>query len=547
MIRATDDWPPKYTLEFKVRQKLFYRTIKKKEYIYGSKMFYKDYPADFINDWCLTYDPRNAATSKPTIMPFILFKRQKEFIQFLQECLRDQQSGLVEKTRDVGITWLCCGFSVWLWLFTPGASVGWGSRKEALVDRIGDPDSIFEKMRMIIRYLPKYFLPKKFNVDKDTSYMKMVNPENSATITGEAGDNIGRGGRKLIYFKDESAHYERPEKIEAALSHNTNVQIDLSSVNGSSNIFARRRRAGIDWKPGENIERGKTRVFVFDWRDHPDKTQEWYNKRKITAKNEGLSHIFAQEVDRDYSSSVAGIVIKPKWIRAAIDADLSQQLMSFRLLEGKKIAALDVADEGGDKNAYVIRKGLVCFGAEYWGEGDTGKTTKRAIRLMKNAGCRELQYDSIGVGSGIKASVNLLKERGDIEFFSKTKFVKWNAGSKVINGEQRIIKRDKETPKNVDFYSNLKAQAWWSLRTRFEKTYNYMVMGQKYPEDELISIRSSIPVLEELVRELSQPTYSTNSQGKIVIDKAPAGSTSPNLADAFVMCFFPLKGKKVII
>jgi len=78
MIRATDDWPPKYTLEFKVRQKLFYRTIKKKEYIYGSKMFYKDYPADFINDWCLTYDPRNAATSKPTIMPFILFKRQKE-------------------------------------------------------------------------------------------------------------------------------------------------------------------------------------------------------------------------------------------------------------------------------------------------------------------------------------------------------------------------------------------------------------------------------------------------------------------------------------
>ena len=28
--------------------------------------------------------------------------------------------------------------------------------------------------------------------------------------------SIGRGGRKLIYFKDESAHYEHPEMIEAA-------------------------------------------------------------------------------------------------------------------------------------------------------------------------------------------------------------------------------------------------------------------------------------------------------------------------------------------
>jgi hypothetical protein len=48
----------------------------------------------------------------------------------------------------------------------------------------------------------------------------------------EAGDNIGRGGRTLVYFKDESAHYEHPDLIEAALGDNTNVQIDISSVNG---------------------------------------------------------------------------------------------------------------------------------------------------------------------------------------------------------------------------------------------------------------------------------------------------------------------------
>jgi phage terminase large subunit len=133
---------------------------------------------------------------------------------------------------------------VWLWLYWPGAAVGWGSRKEQLVDKIGDPDSIFEKMRIIIRNCPGSCCPPGFDADDHMPYMKIVNPETGATITGEAGDNIGRGGRKLIYFKDESAHYERPEKIEAALADNTNVQIDISSVNGLGNVFHRRREAG---------------------------------------------------------------------------------------------------------------------------------------------------------------------------------------------------------------------------------------------------------------------------------------------------------------
>src|SRR5690606_18584010 len=133
---------------------------------------------------------------------------------------------------------------------------------------------------------------------------KLANNDNGATITGESGDNIGRGGRKSRYFKDESAHYERPELIEAALGDNTDVQIDISSVNGLGNVFHRRREAGVLWEPGAKIEPGMTRVFIFDWRDHPEKTQEWYDRRKARAEREGMQHIFAQEVDRNYSAAV---------------------------------------------------------------------------------------------------------------------------------------------------------------------------------------------------------------------------------------------------
>lgn len=159
-----------------------------------------------------------------------------------------------------------------------------------------------------------------FDPRDDMPSMKIVNRATGATITGESGDNIGRGGRKLIYFKDESAHYERPEKIEAALADTTNVQIDISSVNGPGNVFHRRREGGIEWMPGAPLATDRVNVFVMDWRDHPAKTAAWYARRRAKAEADGLLHVFAQEVDRDYTAAVGGIIIPGEWVASAIDA-----------------------------------------------------------------------------------------------------------------------------------------------------------------------------------------------------------------------------------
>ena len=97
--------------------------------------------------------------------------------------LEHQTTGLVEKSRDMGATWLACAFSIWLWIFYPGASIGWGSRKEQLVDNIGDPDSIFEKMRMLIRNIPRCFLPEGFTERSSFSFMRIINQETGSTIT----------------------------------------------------------------------------------------------------------------------------------------------------------------------------------------------------------------------------------------------------------------------------------------------------------------------------------------------------------------------------
>lgn len=533
-------WPYDYAEEFRRRYIMMHNTKRKPELRPNLHEFYRNNPKQWINDWAVTFNPRNAYP-EPKVMPFLLFQRQEEFVDFLMDCLNDKEGGLVEKCRDIGATWLCCAFSVWMWLYIPGCSVGWGSRKADLVDRIGDMSSLFEKMRMIIDKLPHWMLPPKFTRRDHCHYMKIINPHNGSAITGESGDNIGRGGRSTIYFKDESAHYERPELVEASLGDNTDVQIDISSVNGAANVFYNRRMAGEVWYKGAKIPKGKTRVFIFDWRDHPGKTQEWYDTRKAKFDAEGLSHIFAQEVDRDYVASIQGIIIPPTWVRAAVDAHIELGISA----EGEKIGALDVADGGKDKNALAMRHGIVLQRVDKFPQAiDTGVIARAAVNECAAFGVKEFYYDVIGVGSGIKTETNRLRD--DDKMPRGLVVCPWNAAHSPLNPEEYIIPGDDKSPKNSDFYANLKAQAWWSLRTRFEKTYKCIVLGVYFPKEELISLDSDMPNLHEVMRELSQATYLTNTTGKLLVDKQPDGTPSPNLADSVVMCYHPTRELSIL-
>jgi hypothetical protein len=537
-------WPPDYHSILIKRQQALFRVKGDLRMVHGAREYYRTRPVEFIEDWCVTYDPRNAMhETLPVLMPFKLFDKQKTLVHFILDLLKTQESGLIEKCRDVGATWLCSAVSVWLWLYVDGSSIGWGSRKANLVDKLGDPDSIFEKIRMVIEYLPRFLWPRNFSPKNHCLYMRIINPENGSTITGEAGDNIGRGGRKAIFFCDESAHYERPELIEAALSETTRVRVDLSSVNGHGNVFARRRQSGIVWQPGKDIPRGVTRVFIFDWRDHPAKDIEWYESRKEKFKREGMLHIFAQEIDRDYSAAVERVVIPAIWVKSAIDAHKKLGIDT----DGRIISALDVAEEGGDLNCYTRRNGIVLKQCNTWGEPDVGITTKQAIHYMRLDGSRNLQYDSIGIGSSVKTTVNHLRREDGNEWINSISFVKWVASSSPLHKERRIIQGDKTTARNRDFYENLKAQGWWQLRVRFERTYRAVEHGEVYPDTDLISIDSTLTELHELTTELSQATYNINGKGKIVIDKTPSGTKSPNRADSVVMNYWPVLNKKVMI
>ena len=100
--------------------------------------------------------------------------------------------------------------------------------------------------------------------------------------------------------------------------------------------------------------------------------------------------------------------------------------------------------------------------------------------------------------------------------------------------------------KNKDYFCNLKAQTWWNIADRFRNTYNAIHRGEKFKDDELISISREMPFLEKLKTELSTPKRDFDRNGRVKVESKedlaksnrPGGAVkSPNLADAFVMAF----------
>jgi len=537
VIRDKADWPPDYDYVKAWRLSQLARFAMQPKLAQSAKAYYSTRPVEFICHWIDTYDPRKAANGEPAWMPFVLFGRQADFIEFVMAMLEGEANGLVEKSRDMGVTWCAVGLSIWLWLFYDGAAIGWGSHKQGQVDKLSDMSSIFEKIRQGIERLPEVFKPAGLVKDEHLLSMRIINPENGNTITGECGPNIGRGGRTLIYFKDESAHYEHPELIEAALMDNTRVQIDISSVNGLGNPFHRKRDSGVDWAPGQEPTRTRTNVFVMDWSDHPEKTQQWYDDRKERSEAEGLQHLFAQEVDRSYSAAVVGTIVPAEWAKSCIDAHLK---LKWGIPTGNILSALDVADEGGDTNAQATRRGVVLVKLEEWGERDTALTARRAIKSIQDLGPRVgLQYDSVGIGAGVKAETNRLKDEKKLP--KGLRIDPWNAGAAPLKPDAYIIAGDTKSPKVKDFYANLKAQAWWELRLRIERTWRAVTKGEKFKQEDLISFDAKCigPLLPKLLKELSQPTAGTNANMKLLVNKKPDGTKSPNLGDAVVMCYWP--------
>jgi phage terminase large subunit len=465
-------------------------------------------PVYWCQRWAWTYDPRNVdirdprtGEPLPTMVPLYPYPKQADYLRWLASLAANRSGGVCEKSRDEGVSWLSVGvYAVWALLFVPGWSGGIGSRKSALVDTLDDPGALIPKARIQIERLPRWMRP-----DYSAPMMRIVNRENGATLTGEGGDDIGRGARKSMYFVDEHAFLEHPEAVESALSQTSPCVVRVSTPNGEGNEFFRLRFSK------------RLPVFTLHWRDNPMKGPEWYEDECARLIDPVR---IARELDIDYSASIEGVCIPAAWVRAAIEIDLG-------VFTARPVAGLDIADGGMAENVLYIRRGPVVIRGESWRGADVPGTALRAAAIAEPLGARTIIYDAIGVGAGIGGT---LARRESSALFQ---------GIAFIGGAAPVEMRHDDAPdlRASERFGNLRAQAYWILRERFAKTYRHVSGAGRYPLDELISI----PNDPTLVMHLSQPRLKYTSAGKLLIeskeDMARRGVASPDRADALVYAF----------
>lgn len=278
-------------------------------------------PLDWFNIFAWTFDPRLTPEKQHT--PFITYEFQDEFILDLVDAIENGHDVLNEKSRDMGATWMVLGVFVWGWLFK-GWQLKVGSRTENLVDKIGDMDSLFERMRYMIRMLPQWMLPRDFEEHKHLSFMKIINPAFGNQILGEStNESFSRGGRYKAMLLDEFSMVDNrvADMIWKAAGDSSPCRVLISTPKGIANKFAQIRFEGkilvktLHWtlhpKKAEGaylVEDGTklpfNRVHSL-WRDNPKSVSSpWYEKEKARRSEIDI----AQELDLDYLSSAGRCV-----------------------------------------------------------------------------------------------------------------------------------------------------------------------------------------------------------------------------------------------
>jgi phage terminase large subunit len=249
---------------------------------------------------------------------------------------------------------------------------------------------------------------------------------------------------------------------------------------------------------------------------------------------EEFRHIYLGEPKADDERSV----IRRAWLMAAIDGHKALGIEA----RGAKRKGFDIADAGEDACATVDAHGPVATSSDMWrgGEDELLKSCTRVHVAAKSTGSA-IVYDAIGVGAGAGAKFNELNAISG----PKVEHSKFFAGGAVFRPDSKYGKTE---VLNKDFFSNIKAQAWWLVADRLRNTYNAVRNGQSFPDDEMIFLDGSMPNLDQLMDELSTPLRDYDNAGRVKVeskkDLAKRGVSSPNLGDAFIMAFLPSVMKK---
>lgn len=292
-------------------------------------------------------------------------------------------------------------------------------------------------------------------------------------------------------------------------------------------------------KPGDKqpTHRVETVIRKINHDENPfiSETSRRMIERRFEEDPEDAKHVYLGEPLTDDDR----VIIKRSWVMAAIDAHKRLGIT----VTGERRVGYDVADDGGDTNATTTAYGILAINVQEW-KGLPDDLTGSAARVWHLARSMQgrIYYDDIGVGAFVGSAFRDLNMASGARVLHQG----FGAGGKVVDpddeyGDTKVL--------NQDYFSNLKAQAWWRVADRFRRTFEAVEYGREVKPNELISINGGCENLEKLIDELTTPRRKFDLAGKVKVeskDELKARDVdSPNLADSFIIAFNPLVGSLI--
>jgi hypothetical protein len=231
-------------------------------------LFFQD-PLYAFNCFFWTLDVRKKPEHH---LPFMTYDYQDEVILDLVSAIRtaggnNAQDRLIEKSRDMGISWLVILTFEYLWLNPSGGyDFLLGSRIEDYVDKKGDMRTLFEKARYNLYRLPQWLQPKDFSGKTHDNFMRLINPETGSSITGESNNaSFSTGGRYAGILLDEFAKWENnDDKAWTASGDASPCRVAVSTPWGAAGKFY------------ELAHDDKIKKHTLHWSLHPEKRDGLY-------------------------------------------------------------------------------------------------------------------------------------------------------------------------------------------------------------------------------------------------------------------------------
>ena len=327
----------------------------------------------YLNAFCWTYNPRKKGGGE--VLPFVTWDFQDEAVRQILWCIEHDEDLLIEKSREMGASWLCLYVMEWLWHFRPWQKFLCISRSEAAVED-DDPDSLFWKIDFVHRHLPGWLLPGGSKEGVRRRKLFFGNAANDSTITGQASTGrAGVGGRATAMFIDEFSQIKEDFDVLHRTSDTTGCRIFNGTHLGTGTAFH------------ELSQRVDMRKLQMHWSQHPDKRRGLYRFNAAAGQVDVLDKQYRYPPDFAFVMSEAPAGGPFPGLRSPWYDRECQRKGSPRAI------AMDLdIDPGGSVaqffNPLTIRTLAAEYGRDPFWEGDVeyDRDSGRPVRLIPNPG-----------------------------------------------------------------------------------------------------------------------------------------------------------------